>query len=164
MAVPDMQNPVADRGRFRIVRDHEYGLLELLVRAPQHGEHDVRVRAVQIPGRFVREHQRGTGDERPRDRDTLLLASGEFRRAMIQTAINAQQLCKVREIFLIQWRLISTALPAADLMRNLNVVASCQGGQQVELLEDEANFAATDGGTFGVGQIREIDTVNEDAT
>jgi hypothetical protein len=41
MAIPDMQNAVADRGCLRIVRDHEHGLLELLVGAPQHGEHDV---------------------------------------------------------------------------------------------------------------------------
>ncbi len=41
VAVPDMQNTVADRSGLGIVRDHEHRLLKFLVRAAKHGEHRV---------------------------------------------------------------------------------------------------------------------------
>jgi hypothetical protein len=37
VTIPHMQNAVSDRSRLRIVGDHQHCLLELLVRAPQHG-------------------------------------------------------------------------------------------------------------------------------
>src|ERR1700744_5076140 len=82
---------------------------------------------------------------------------------MIQASVNSQQFCQLSEELLIQRRLRPFALPAADLIGYLNVVASRQRWQQIELLEDEADLAATHGGTFGVRQIGEVDAVNQNA-
>ena len=38
---------------------------------------------VQVAGRLVGEDQRGVGHDRPRDRDTLLLAAGQLRRLVV---------------------------------------------------------------------------------
>jgi hypothetical protein len=41
MPIAHLQNAVADRRRLRVVRDHQDGLTELLIRTPQHPEHRV---------------------------------------------------------------------------------------------------------------------------
>src|SRR5664280_2780608 len=60
--------------RLRVVRDENHGLAPLVARAPE-AVQDLRPRGeVQVPGRLVREEERGPPDERTRERDALLFA------------------------------------------------------------------------------------------
>ena len=94
---------------------------------------------VEVAGRFVGEQHRGIVDECAGDRDALLLAAGEFvgpvRRA-VGEADFAESLRRRREAF---------ALRDAGVEEGERDVAQCRGArQQVEALEDEAEFCQAD--------------------
>ena len=52
---------------------------------------------------------------------------------------------------------------AGDVARDLDVAFGGQRGQQVEFLKDEADFRAPQAGAVGVGQLGEVDAVDDDA-
>jgi len=54
---------VAIRGGFGIVRNHQHGLPQILVRLAQHVENDVRAFRIQVAGGLVGEHDRGAVDK-----------------------------------------------------------------------------------------------------
>ena len=97
MAIPHVQEAIADGGGFRIVGDHEDGLVELLIGAPQHGEHGVGIGRIQIAGWLVREYQGRPRDERARDRDALLLPAGELGWSVVKTSGDAEQVREIAE-------------------------------------------------------------------
>jgi hypothetical protein len=68
----EVQHPVGDRGRLGLVGDEHDGASR---QAAEKFEHGRAVRLVEVPGRLVGEHERRVGDERPRDREPLLLAA-----------------------------------------------------------------------------------------
>ena len=68
-AVTHVQDAVSNRGRLRVVRDHQHRLLELLGRAPQHLQHRIGIDGVQIPGRLIGKDNRRTRNERAGNRD-----------------------------------------------------------------------------------------------
>jgi len=51
----------------------------------------------EVAGGLVREDDRGVGDDRPGDRDTLLLAAGELGRLMAEAIAEPEALVSVRE-------------------------------------------------------------------
>ncbi len=80
-AVVEEEDPVGDRGCARLVRDH-HGCLAVAVGRVPHELEDLAARLrVEVPGRLVGEEDRRPRDERARDRDALLLAARELRRA-----------------------------------------------------------------------------------
>ena len=54
-----------------------------------------RRRGVEVAGRLVREHDRGIGDDRPRDRRTLLLPTRELRGDVVHAALKSDELARV---------------------------------------------------------------------
>ena len=56
LAIPHMDDAISEARRFWIVGDHHDGLAEIFVRLAQHVEHDVGILGIQVPGRFVGEH------------------------------------------------------------------------------------------------------------
>src|SRR5437763_6539453 len=67
-------------GRFRIVRDHDDGLLKLLVESLQKIERVGGILRVEITGRFVGDEDARIGDDGAGDGDALLLTAGELSR------------------------------------------------------------------------------------
>ena len=82
-AVREEEDAVCDRGRAWVVRDHHGGLAARLHRVAQELEDLAARRGVEVARRLVREEDGRARDERPRDRDALLLAAGELRRAVL---------------------------------------------------------------------------------
>ena len=60
------------------MRDHDDRLLELAVELLEQVEDLAGGGAVEVAGRLVGDEQVGVGDDRPGDRDALLLAAGEL--------------------------------------------------------------------------------------
>ena len=70
--------PARASRRLGIVRDHDDRLAELAVEPVEQVEDLLRRRAVEVAGRLVGDDDRRVGDQRPRDRDALLLPAGEL--------------------------------------------------------------------------------------
>ena len=79
-AVAHVQDAVSNRGRLRVMRDHQYRLLELLVRAPQHLQHGIGIGSVEVAGRLIGKNNGGAGNERAGNGNPLLLAARKLRR------------------------------------------------------------------------------------
>ncbi len=90
LSVAHVNDAVAVLSGFRIVRDHQHGLPQFLVGLAQHVEYDFRVFRIQVAGGLVGQHDRRPVDESTRQCHSLLLAAGQFRRAMIQPPVNAE--------------------------------------------------------------------------
>ena len=98
--------------------------------------------AVEGAGRLVGEDEARLVDERARDRDALLLAAGELRRAMMR-AIGEADAGERRHAP------CSRRVRAVDAgidHRQLDIAERVGARQQVELLEDEADLAVAQGG------------------
>ena len=80
---------LADRGDLGVVgdeHDRPAGGVELVEQG-----HDVGAGvAVEVAGRLVGEDERGLGDERPGDRDALLLAAGQLGRLVVEAIAHAR--------------------------------------------------------------------------
>ncbi len=98
----------------------------------QEREHLASGASVERSGRLIGEHDLGPGDERPRDRDPLLLTAGELRGAMAQALLKPDACRNVADRRARQ--------PAAvKAQREGDVLGDRERGQQIERLEDEAD-------------------------
>src|SRR5687768_1113258 len=87
--VPQRDPDVCFGGELGVVRDeHQRGLPDAVDPEQQLDDRMAGV-AVEISGRFVREQQRRLVGERPRDRDTLLLAARELRRIVVPAVLQS---------------------------------------------------------------------------
>ena len=77
--VGEVEDAVGDRRGSRLVGDHHDRLAELLDGVPEQLEDLAARLRVEVARRLVREHDGRLRDERPRDRDALLLAARELR-------------------------------------------------------------------------------------
>ena len=73
-SVMQSDDPVRELGHFGIMGD-QHDCPPLFVKLSENIEHDLFIRFIQVPGWFVGEYDRGFVDQRPRDADSLLLAS-----------------------------------------------------------------------------------------
>ena len=94
------------------------------------------VRRVEVAGRLVGEHDRRPRDERAGDRDALLLAAGELRRAV------AEPLRRGRPCRISSSHPLGVRLAAGEREREHDVLGRREHRQQVEELEDEADVLA----------------------
>ena len=90
---------------------------------------------------------RGSTDERPRDRDALLLAAGQVRRQMVGA---------LGEPHLAEQLQRAGAIAAGRDELHLDVLDRGQRRDQVELLEDEAECAQPQLGELVVAELREV--------
>ena len=121
--------------------DHE-SLAALAVEAAEEGQDIGRPRRVEVPGRLVTQHQRGPIDERPGDRNALLLAAGELG-GSVPRAIGQADEIERRE------RLGPPlgAAVAGVFGGERDVLGGAERRDEVVRLEDEAEL-------FGAGRVR----------
>ena len=104
---------------------------------------------VEVAGRLVGEDDRGLRDERPRDRDALLLAPRELGRAVGEPVGEADALGEAVEPPCL-------GLLAGDREREQHVLLSRQHREQVEELEDEADVLAPQFRQIVVAELRDL--------
>jgi hypothetical protein len=92
---------------------------------------------VEVSGGLIREHELGTGPERPGDRDPLLLSARELPGAVLEAGHQLQRHHEVVDPLLLGAR----GLVAVELERQLDVAQHVQRGHEVEGLEHEADPA-----------------------
>ena len=85
-AVAQMDDPLGARRAVLRVRDHQHGRA-LAMQCHEHLEHLGVVAAVEAARRLVGEDQRRVVDERPRDRDALLLTARELVREVLAARV-----------------------------------------------------------------------------
>ena len=138
-AVADLQDAVGDRADLRVVRDDEERAVLLLGQRAEHLEDLAADLRVEVRGRLVGEQDRRLARQGPGDRDALLLAAGEIAR---QEALAVGQAHGVEHALGLGPR--GGALEALDVQRVLDVLERRERGEEVELLEDEADRLLAD--------------------
>ena len=93
------------------------------------------VLGVERSGGLVGEHDLGPGDERPGDRDALLLAAGELRGTVAQALVEPDPRGDLAH-------LRAPRAAAVEAQRQADVLGDRQRRHQVEGLEDEADALA----------------------
>jgi hypothetical protein len=79
-----VQHPIATRGQLAVMRDQYQRRAVLALAAKQKLDDFTPGCLIEIAGRFVSDEDRWVGRERPRERDPLLLATGQLRRVMVE--------------------------------------------------------------------------------
>src|SRR5207249_6712591 len=139
----------AVRGDIGLVGDHDDGLPELV--EPLEDREDLRARVgVEVPRRLVRENHRGIVEQRPRDRDALLLSTGELAGAVPHPIAEAD-LSKRGE----GARAVIVAIAAVHEWQ-LDVLDGVEAREEVARLEDEADVLVSDRGELVVGQLADV--------
>src|SRR5581483_78528 len=115
----------------RIVGDHDNGP-PLLVELAQQAQYDFLVLRVEVAGRLVGKDDFGIVDERAGDAHPLLLTAGEMRRQVMRALAQANARQRFERFLLIGH--------AVEVLREHDVLQRGQVGDQMELLEDEANL------------------------
>src|SRR5260370_28114487 len=88
--------------------------------------------------------------DRPRNCDSLLLATRQGSRLMIQPTSDPQELQNVIE------RWIERAILVGDMPRDFDIVARRQRRQQVVLLEDESDAGLAQLSALAIGHAQKI--------
>ena len=134
-AVAELQHAAGEARHVGLVRDQhdrDAGAVQLLEQ-----RHDLEAgAAVERAGRLVGEDQDRLVDQRPRDRDALLLAARQLRRAMVQPVAEADRRQRRARLA----RRVARAGAGID-HRQLDIGERGRARQQVEALEDEADLA-----------------------
>ena len=106
-------------------------------------------RAVEIPGRFVRQQQGRAGDGGAGERDPLLLTAGKLGRIMAQSLAEANRTQGVA-------RRLEGIAPTGQFQGNRDIFPCRHGGNQMERLEDDSDMAAAKIGEAVLVESREI--------
>ena len=118
----------------------------LLLQPDDKIENEVRIFAVEIAGRFVRQHQRGAVGQAARDRDTLAFAARQLRWKMIKTMVEPDQLKQFnRSLFS-----VSETERSVSNIGSLHILRRGKGRQELEGLKNEANFVSAISGWIGM--------------
>ena len=160
-AVAHVEDAVGDLGSLGVVGDHEDGLVQLAAGLAEHLQDGVGVFGVEVAGGLVGEDDGGAVDEGAGDGDSLLLASGQFIGAVVETALDAEHVGEVVEERLVEFSFGGRS-QEGDVMGDLDVAHRGEGGKEVEALEDEADFGAAHPGALGVGEFGKVGAVDED--
>src|SRR5204863_10155115 len=100
-------------------------------------EHGAPVACVERAGRLVCEEHLGLRDQRPRNRDALLLSAGQLRRIVTQALAEADALCGRAHVG-------APRAAAVEAQGESDVLSNRQRRHQVERLEDEADALAAE--------------------
>lgn len=155
--VAHVQDAMAVRGCFRVVRDHDDRLAEFLVELTQERENIFGTLRVEISGGLVCQDNLGFADDGARNRDTLLLAAGKLRRPMMKAVAQAEK-------FDGQLEAMGIKAVTVNVLGERDIVIGVEGGEQVETLKDEADFVAAKKGTGRIGHGGQIVAVEQDAS
>jgi len=78
MTVTHLYDPSAHCCGFRIVRDHDDGLIEAVVKLLKHVENQRRILGIKVTSRLIGEHDRRTSHNCAGECDPLLLTTRKF--------------------------------------------------------------------------------------
>ena len=117
----------------------------------------VPVAVSEIAGRFVREDQRRAAHQRPRDRDTLLLAARQLR-GIVSGPVTEADRAKFR------FGASECIVLACQLQRNRDIFERGHRRQQVECLQHDADPSAPCDGKCVLVQHGEVEAGNGDGT
>ena len=153
--VGEKQHAIGDRRGVRVVRDHHGRLTERVDGLAQQRQ-DLAARGrVEVAGRLVGEHHARTRHERPRDRDPLLLAARQLRRAVRETITEPDLLDQLGQPLRVR-------LAAGELERQRDVLGRREHRQQVEELKDEPDVVTAQLGQLRVVERRDLDAGDRD--
>ena len=160
-SVEEDEDPVRVRGSLRVVGDEDDRLAAgRCTTARATSRISAPVVKSRLPGGLVREEERGPRDERPRDRDPLLLAGRELVRAV---ALLARQVDERRSP---SWTRSRSSPCAGSCPAIVNgepdVLADVEQRDEVEELEDEARLLAAEPGRLVVGQRADVAALEDD--
>ncbi len=142
------------------MRDHDHRRAGRSDADEQVVHHRARL-LVEAAGRLVGDDEGWPGDEGASNSDTLLLATAELGRKAFGLSTEPHGTKGVEAL------LTATAArgrSVAELQGQLHVLAGVQGGQQMEVLEDDANVAATPTGEPIVGELVDPYPVDDERT
>ena len=159
-AVAHVEDAIGNLGGLGVVGNHEDSLVEFAAGLAEHLENSVRVFGVEVASGLVGENDGGTVDQGAGDSDALLLAAGEFVRAMVEAPLNAKHLGKVVEKGLVQISLGGCS-KRGDVMGDFDVVHRGEGGEKVKALKDEADLRPAHPGALGIGEFGKVSSINE---
>ena len=114
---------------------------------------------VEVARRLVGQDELRVVDQRPRDRDALLLAARELARLVVLAARRAPRSRRHRRAFSSRSR-ARVAVGGVD-QRQLDVLERRGAGEQVEGLEHEADLPVADLGALVAVEPRDVDAVEE---
>ena len=109
---------------------------------------------VEVSGGLVGEHDLGSAGERARDRDALLLTSGQLRRAVFQARAQPDDVDDVVEPCLV-------GIATGERERKRDVLHRGERGDEVVGLEHETDAIAPDLRELLVGERAELDVAEE---
>ncbi|KAG1174428.1 hypothetical protein G6F35_016658 [Rhizopus arrhizus] len=127
-------------GRLRVMGDHDDGLAVLAVELLQQAQDLFGGLAVEVAGGFVADQEGGVGDDRAGNRHALLLAAGQFIRAVAAAVGQADQGQRDLRI-----ALALRGVEVGQQQRQLDVLLRGQHRHQVVELEHEADVVAAPG-------------------
>ena len=134
--VAQEHDPVGPRRQLGLVR-HDHAGHAARADLAQQAHHGLAVDRVERAGRLVGQQQPAVADHGAGDGHPLTLAAGELVREVVGAVGDAEFLQRARA-----WSRASRADRAVELERQRDVLDRGQAGEQVEVLEDEADRAA----------------------
>ena len=117
-----------------VVGDDDHGAVRRAGDVAEEFEHDLAVLGIERGGGFVADDERRFVDQRAGDGDALLLAAGEFVRAFLPALAEADRIERGARAF--ERLAVGNTL---DEQRDADVFRDAEGGDEIELLEDEAD-------------------------
>src|SRR5690349_8381022 len=144
---------IGEAGDDGVVGDHDDGAA-LLVKFAQQAQDDLFVLGVEVSGGLVGKHDAGIVDKSAGDADALLLASGKLRGQVMGALAKADALEGVEGLLLVGH--------AVEVLRQHDVFKCGEKRDEMELLEDEADFFGAHAVEFGGGDIGDVLAVEPD--
>src|SRR5271155_3157675 len=161
-AVADGDDAVGVFGDVGLVGDDDDGVA-VGVELVEEGHDLVAGLGVEVAGGLVGEDDGGAIDEGAGDGNTLLFAAGELIGAVIEAALDAEDVGEMVKELAVEG-LRAVAAEVGDVVGDLDVAERGERGQQVEALEDEADAGATHFGAVGVGELGEVGAFDGDGS
>src|SRR5581483_946678 len=90
VTVTHLDDALAGSGCFRIVGNHDDGLIESVVQLAKHFQDEFRVLSIKISCRLVSQNDRRSIDDGARERYALLLAAGKLERLVMHLVFEAK--------------------------------------------------------------------------
>lgn len=152
LSVAQVEDVGAAGGEFEVVGDEDEGGAGFVVEVEEEVDDVAAVAAVEVAGGFVGKEQGGAVDEGAGEGDALLLTAGELNGVVVGAVLEAdfgeQAACAAVGIAL-----------AEQFQGHHDVFEGGEGGDELEILEDEADVASAKGGApvFAEGVERGIE-------
>ena len=154
LSVGEEDDPIGVRRRIGVVRDHHDCLAELFHRAPHEAENVGTRLAVEIARGFVGEDDLRLARQRAGDGDSLLLATRQLGRLVVETVAQADGVDDAVHP-------LGVGFDVAKVERKFDVLARTEGGDEVEGLEHEPDLLAAQVGELPFVERRQLDVADE---